>query len=203
MVAARHPHARFILVGRGPEKLVSSDRVVALGERHDVPRLLRGLDVVVVSSAYGEGFPKTSWPRPWRQKFLVSRPTWATWQPWWRSVEWSSVLGIPRRLPRQLPENSVGEFRRESRSRPARSKVGTQEIQHGENAQLVPATLGIRVRCERRRRLPTCDPNISIGNGPAMDGWGAAELAQITGGRWIDAPRTIGSHSKFVFFQGW
>ena len=28
-----------------------------LGEREDVPRLLRGLDVVVLSSAYGEGTP--------------------------------------------------------------------------------------------------------------------------------------------------
>jgi glycosyltransferase involved in cell wall biosynthesis len=33
------------------------DGVLALGERPDIARLLRGLDVVVLSSAYGEGTP--------------------------------------------------------------------------------------------------------------------------------------------------
>ena len=46
-------------------------------------------------------------------------------------------------------------------------------------------------------------PSISMGRGLATDWWGAAELAQITGGRWIMRRRKIGSHSKFVFFQGW
>jgi glycosyltransferase involved in cell wall biosynthesis len=57
IVASRYPEARFILVGRGTNTLPARDRILALGERKDVPRLLRGLDVLVLSSAYGEGFP--------------------------------------------------------------------------------------------------------------------------------------------------
>ena len=57
IVAAQHPNLRFILAGRETEKLPAVDRILTLGEREDVPRLLRGLDVVVLSSAYGEGTP--------------------------------------------------------------------------------------------------------------------------------------------------
>jgi glycosyltransferase involved in cell wall biosynthesis len=64
LVAFRYPQARFLLVGRGTEELVSEkfrlsvpDNLLLLGERHDVPRLIRALDVLVLSSAYGEGCP--------------------------------------------------------------------------------------------------------------------------------------------------
>jgi glycosyltransferase involved in cell wall biosynthesis len=59
MVASQYPQARFLLVGRGTEKFGSSvpDNLLLLGERHDVPRLIRALDVLVLSSAYGEGCP--------------------------------------------------------------------------------------------------------------------------------------------------
>lgn len=57
LVSARCPHVQFVLVGRNTEKLPPVDRVMALGERHDIPRLLRAMDVVVLSSAYGEGTP--------------------------------------------------------------------------------------------------------------------------------------------------
>jgi glycosyltransferase involved in cell wall biosynthesis len=50
-------HIRFVLIGRNTNKLPPSSRILALGERGDVPRLLRGMDIVVLSSAYGEGFP--------------------------------------------------------------------------------------------------------------------------------------------------
>jgi glycosyltransferase involved in cell wall biosynthesis len=56
-VVAEYPHVRFVLVGRHTDKLPRLDRVTVLGERHDIARLLRGLDVVVLSSAYGEGTP--------------------------------------------------------------------------------------------------------------------------------------------------
>lgn len=53
--------ARLFLVGRGTQELpIAADLagvVTALGERLDVPRLLRGFDLAVLSSAYGEGFP--------------------------------------------------------------------------------------------------------------------------------------------------
>ena len=57
LVSARCPHIRFVLVGRNTDRLPPLDRVMALGERPDIPRLLRGMDVVVLSSAYGEGTP--------------------------------------------------------------------------------------------------------------------------------------------------
>lgn len=57
MVTAKYPHVRFILVGRNTDKLSVIESVTALGERHDIPRLLRGLDAFVLSSAFGEGTP--------------------------------------------------------------------------------------------------------------------------------------------------
>ena len=51
----------FVLVGKGTESLdlpaSLAGRVRALGERRDIERLLRGLDILVLSSSEGEGFP--------------------------------------------------------------------------------------------------------------------------------------------------
>lgn len=51
----------FILIGRGTEDLTVpaalAGRMKVLGERQDIQRLLRGLDVFVLCSAYSEGFP--------------------------------------------------------------------------------------------------------------------------------------------------
>lgn len=59
--ARAHPHLHLVLVGSGTKAIcVPSEiktRVIALGERHDVARLLRGADFAVSSSSYGEGFP--------------------------------------------------------------------------------------------------------------------------------------------------
>lgn len=52
--------ARLLLIGRGTDELTmpvdTANKVVALGERRDVSRLLRGCDVAILSSAT-EGFP--------------------------------------------------------------------------------------------------------------------------------------------------
>ena len=45
-------------------------------------------------------------------------------------------------------------------------------------------------------------PSISMGRGLATDWWGAAELAQITGGRWIDAPAEDWQPQQVCFFSG-
>src|SRR5205823_8210436 len=67
-LAASEPRARFVLSGTGTEpanreltdaiaRLGLADRVVLLGERHDMPAFFAALDICALSSAYGEGCP--------------------------------------------------------------------------------------------------------------------------------------------------
>ena len=65
-VAARHPDARLLLVGTGSEepalraevdRLGLGSRVVFAGMRTDIPAVLRGSDVVLLPSIYGENLP--------------------------------------------------------------------------------------------------------------------------------------------------
>jgi glycosyltransferase involved in cell wall biosynthesis len=52
---------RFVLIGKGTQKLAIppalAGRVLALDERNDVQMLLRGLDIAVLTSNFGEGCP--------------------------------------------------------------------------------------------------------------------------------------------------
>jgi glycosyltransferase involved in cell wall biosynthesis len=66
--AREHRDALFVLVGRGAdhrnpilhshiERSGCADRIVLLGERRDMAEILAGVDVVTLSSQFGEGFP--------------------------------------------------------------------------------------------------------------------------------------------------
>lgn len=50
------PGLRLVLVGAGTERLAQPPGVLGLGRRADVARLLTAGDIIVSSSAYGEGF---------------------------------------------------------------------------------------------------------------------------------------------------
>jgi glycosyltransferase involved in cell wall biosynthesis len=68
LVAAQRPDVHFVLVGKGCERnntalsewiasTGAAERFHLLGLRSDVRRLLAGLDIAVLSSAFGEAFP--------------------------------------------------------------------------------------------------------------------------------------------------
>jgi len=50
------PDVELLLIGLGTEQLASHSNCHGLGQRGDVPRLLAACDLIVSSSAYGEGF---------------------------------------------------------------------------------------------------------------------------------------------------
>jgi len=57
LIHAKHPEARFIIVGTETEKLDVPSFIEVLGERHDLPELTASLNIAVSSSSFGEGFP--------------------------------------------------------------------------------------------------------------------------------------------------
>lgn len=57
LIHAKHPEARFIIVGAETESLEVPPFIEVLGERHDLPELTASLNIAVSSSAFGEGFP--------------------------------------------------------------------------------------------------------------------------------------------------
>jgi glycosyltransferase involved in cell wall biosynthesis len=52
----RLPGVSALLIGRGTDRLEAPPEILRLGERQDVPDLLSAADLIINSSAYGEGF---------------------------------------------------------------------------------------------------------------------------------------------------
>jgi glycosyltransferase involved in cell wall biosynthesis len=68
IVQRQHPNVYFVLVGKGVERdaeiftaalqaMPCPERVVCLGQRTEIDQLMPAFDALVLSSAYGEGFP--------------------------------------------------------------------------------------------------------------------------------------------------
>lgn len=102
-VAVHQCNARLLLAGRGTEDLPLTDeirrRVIALGSRSDVDRLLRGCDIGVLSSAYGEGLPNAV-----AEKMLTGLPCVVTDSGDSRLLVGDTGIVVPPRDPSALAE---------------------------------------------------------------------------------------------------
>ena len=56
-VARQLPDIVFVAAGRGTEELDGPENLIALGDRDDIADLMNAADIVLSTSAYGEGFP--------------------------------------------------------------------------------------------------------------------------------------------------
>lgn len=82
LVTRKHPEARFLIVGNGPEEMTLrrqikelglSERVTLTGFREDIPTILAAMDVFALSSIEGEGLPQAL-----TQAMAMARPVVAT-----------------------------------------------------------------------------------------------------------------------------
>lgn len=69
-LSERRPEARYVCIGDGPEDYVKhiksqatafglGDKIIWPGARRDMPAIYNALDVLALTSSYGEGFPNT------------------------------------------------------------------------------------------------------------------------------------------------
>ena len=155
-----------------------------LAKDTDVPRLLRGLDMVVVSSAYGEGFPNILAEAMATEVPCITTDVGdaaALLEDCGAVVAPRDPEALARAISALLVENSGARAVRGRRARKLVRKKYSMAKMLNSYRQLWEFASG----ANGADGYQPVSPNISIGNGPAMDGWGAAELAQITGGRWI------------------
>jgi glycosyltransferase involved in cell wall biosynthesis len=125
-VIARHPQARFFLIGRGTEALELPCEIktatVALGERADIARLLNAFDIAVLSSR-SEGFPNVI-----VEAMATSLPHVVTDVGDAAQIVGDTGIVVPKRDPAALADGICrlileGEGARRERGRAARERV--------------------------------------------------------------------------------
>ena len=132
LVARARQNVRFLLIGKGTQTLAPSvaekgltDRVRMLGYRNDIECLLPGVDVLCLSSAFGEGFPNVL-----GEAMACGIPCVSTDVGDARSIIGATGLIVPVRSPASLAQAIVdlidrGPAAREQLGRAARARIET------------------------------------------------------------------------------
>lgn len=132
LVARARQNVRFLLIGKGTQTLAPSvaekgltDQVRILGYRSDIECLLPGVDVLCLSSAFGEGFPNVL-----GEAMACGIPCVSTDVGDARSIIGATGLIVPVRSPASLAQAIVdlidrGPAAREQLGRAARARIET------------------------------------------------------------------------------
>jgi glycosyltransferase involved in cell wall biosynthesis len=131
-VARARQNVCFLLVGKGTQTLAASvaakgltDRVRILGYRSDIESLLPGVDMLCLSSAFGEGFPNVL-----GEAMACGIPCVSTDVGDARSIIGDTGLVVPVRAPASLAQAIIdlidrGPAAREQLGRAARARIET------------------------------------------------------------------------------